>query len=273
MVAVGGEEEEQKVAAPARSKKAKRKSPSPSPGLETSPQAPPPTKAPSPPRPADNSDSDSEPEEPQPKQSALDRTNAEIAAIKASMKRKVDTAPMEKEKPKSALEAMIPTTSTRGRKRGKATDEKGAIDVFNAFKRQLADLPPSKETASANGTSNGEVQATKKDAMPGANGSAADDDEEAALCDLHFIANCQSCKAWDEDPSANADDDEDDGGGDWMSHKLSFAKDTLGKDLKWKSQMQEIEVIDPREKARTIKEENRRGRDERRGGKGSKGRK
>lgn len=42
-----------------------------------------------------------------------------------------------------------------------------------------------------------------------------------------------------------------------MSHALSFAKDTLGKDLEWKRKMEEFEVIDPREKAREIKEEGR----------------
>ena len=101
-------------------------------------------------------------------------------------------------------------------------------------------------------------------AEPTTSGDAVD--EEAELCDLHFIANCQSCKSWDEaKPDGQADADGEDDGGTWMSHKLTFAKDTLGKDLEWKKKMEEIEVIDPREKARTIKEEQRKERDKRKG--------
>jgi peptidyl-prolyl cis-trans isomerase SDCCAG10 len=75
-------------------------------------------------------------------------------------------------------------------------------------------------------------------------------DTEEALCDLHFIANCQSCSTWhDEDAKEQEEDDND---VTWMSHALSFAKDTLGKDLEWKRKMEEFEVIDPREKTREI---------------------
>ena len=189
-------------------------------------------------------------------QSALERTNAEIAALKASMRRTVDTAPKQKEKPKSALEAMIPATSTRGRKRGKATDERGALDLFNAFKQKLEDLPSTNEsTGTANG---GKPETSANGGVPNPERTAADaDDEEAALCDLHFIANCQSCRAWDDDkPDGDAEADGDDDP-DWMSHQLTFARDTLGKDLEWKKKMSEIEVIDPREKAREIEESSR----------------
>lgn len=197
------------------------------------------------------------------RQAALDKTNAEIAALKASMKRNIDARPHERDKPLSALEAMIPASSTRGRKRGKASDERGALDLFKAFKARLEDLPAD-STPETNGNGNGREQA-----HPSANGDSAKPsdpdaaDDEAALCDLHFIANCQSCKSWDEDKpdgEANADGDDDPA---WMAHSLTFAKDTLGKDLEWKRKMEEIEVIDPREKARAFKEERRKGKDER----------
>lgn len=203
----------------------------------------------------EDEDMDPESEEDRkPSRTKLDNTNAEIAALKASMKRTVDPKFKEKEKPKSALESLIPETSTRGRKRGKAADESGAIDLFKAFKQRLETLPvdeddeaetPAAKPAAEVSTTNG-------------NEDEVEDDEEAALCDLHFIANCQSCKSWDEgdkpDGDANGDGEDDPG---WMAHKLSFAKDTLGKDLEWKRKMAEIEVIDPREKARAIKEESK----------------
>lgn len=193
------------------------------------------------------------------RQKALDQTNAEIQALKASMKRTVDTGPKEKQKPKSALEAMIPTSSTRGRKRGRAADEKGAIDMFKAFKARLDDLPDDEGPTTTTGdymdadapTANGHnTEPTSNEPI----------DDEAELCDLHFIANCQSCKSWDEDKpdgDATANGDDDPG---WLSHRLTFAKDTLGKDLQWREKMKEIEVIDPREKAKAIKEEQRKGK-------------
>ena len=204
--------------------------------------------------------------------SALEQTNAEIAALKASMKRTVDVAPKQKEKPKNALEAMIPTTSTRGRRRGKMTDEKGAIDMFKAFKQRLEDLPSS-TSAESHATTNGKP-VDESDPHPASSGQdntqpITADDEEAELCDLHFIANCQSCKSWadSQKPDAEAEADGDDDPG-WMAHSLTFAKDTLGKDLEWRRKMEEIEVIDPREKARAIKDERKKGREK--GGKGGK---
>ncbi|GIZ47382.1 hypothetical protein CKM354_001047500 [Cercospora kikuchii] len=188
----------------------------------------------------------------------LDSTNAEIAALKASMKRTIDTGPKQKEKPKSALESMIPATSIRGRKRGKATDERGALDLFKQFKSRLEDLPDDEPSATA---TNGDEEATNgASAVP----AAADaEDDEAALCDLHFIANCESCRKWDEEKLDG--DAEDDGDEDmsWMAKKLTFAKDTKGKDLEWKRKMEEIEVIDPRAKAQEMKMERRKGKSER----------
>jgi len=243
--------------APKEKKSKKRRSPTPEP-VEAVKSIPVPMKPP-----VEDSDSD-EPEPEGEKQSALDKTNAEIAALKASMKRTVQAAPIEKEKPKSALEAMIPTTSTRGRKRGKAADESGALDLFKSFKQRLEDMPAQGQEEGKNGEDVAPANGMTNDATTQTNGTA-DEEDEASLCDLHFIANCQSCKAWDDQPDGDVDaGGEEDGA--WMSHALTFKKDTLGKDLAWKRSMEtEIEVIDPREKARALKEESRRGKDERKG--------
>lgn len=196
--------------------------------------------------------------------SLLDRTNAQIAELKASMKRNVQTAPI-KEKKKSALEQMIPETSIRGRKRrpgGNAitTNDKQALEILKAFQSKLEAAPPEKSISS-------------KTPPPesGANGaSPSSEDEEASLCDLHFIANCQSCKSWDahaDGAEGGGSEGDDDRG--WMSHALSFKADKLGKDLSYRKKAEEeMVVIDPREKARTLKEEKRAVREARGGGSG-----
>ncbi|KAK1074204.1 Peptidyl-prolyl isomerase cwc27 [Friedmanniomyces endolithicus] len=206
---------------------------------------------------ADDSDeSDDEDSERRAKNSALDRTNAEFAALKASMKRKVATAPKGKERPRNALEAMIPTTSTRGRKRGKVADEKGAMDIFKAFKVRLGEMPAAK----SNGDKHVDIEEPPIDGakippLPVEHARTGAEEDEANLCDLHFIPNCQSCRSWDHQADPDLVDADADGGDEWMSHTLSFAKDLLGKDLKFKKSMAEIEVIDPRAKAMEIKEE------------------
>lgn len=197
-------------------------------------------------------------------QSQLEKTNAEIAALKASMRRTVETAPRERKPCKNALEALIPATSTRGRKRGKFLDEKGALDQFNAFKERLDGLPaekPSSDPSNSHKAHHSSEQITGKIPI---------EDEEADLCDLHFIMNCQSCKSWDDDKPEETVEMDGDDDSSWMSHTLNFAKDTLGKDLEWKKKMTEIEVIDPRAKAKIIMEERRkeRGDREREKGKG-----
>ncbi|KAB8301222.1 hypothetical protein EYC80_003109 [Monilinia laxa] len=182
--------------------------------------------------------------------SLLDRTNAQIAELKASMKRNVQKAP-EPEKKKSALEAMIPATSVRGRKRnpnGKssASNDQAALDILRAFREKLESAPPEKEVAKPIPQEGADVKAEEQ-------GTAADD-EEAALCDLHFIANCQSCQSWEAKGEEEEDDDVNDKG--WMSHALSFKEDKLGKDLSYRKKAEdELVVIDPREKAKTLREE------------------
>jgi peptidyl-prolyl cis-trans isomerase SDCCAG10 len=60
---------------------------------------------------------------------------------------------------------------------------------------------------------------------------------------------------------------DDDRGG--MSHALSFKADKLGKDLSYRKKAEEeLMVIDPREKARTLKEEKKAMREAKSGGSG-----
>lgn len=171
---------------------------------------------------------------------------AEIAALKASMKR--ESAPVAEPKKKlSALEALIPATSTRGRKRPKPGQNQSgsgssALKLLNAFKTRLenADVPEktSKDEVPDSKTLNDEKQ--KPDAP----------DEEATLCDLHFIANCQSCSDWADDQN---DDEADDRDKSFLGHSLTFEKDRLGKDLTWKQKNEEeLVVIDPREREKEL---------------------
>lgn len=173
----------------------------------------------------------------------------------ASMRREVTTGPKDTGRKKSALEAMIPETSIRGRKRpppGSANGssrngtgpsnaaEREALQLFNAFKAKLEGAKPEQTTSNKQQL---DKHQTPKD----------DEDEEAQLCDLHFIANCQSCQSWD-DPTEDADDGQEDG--TWLSHELRFGKDKLGKDLQWKrehgAEADSLMVIDPREKEKEV---------------------
>lgn len=190
---------------------------------------------------------------------------AEIEALKASMRRNVATTNKESKHKMSALESLIPATSTRGRKRPRPgennpKEDANALKMLNAFKARL-------EATSANGTADRKTQSNgqqKHGSTQAKTEPPPEDDEEATLCDLHFIANCQSCSRWDE-TGANADEDADDDE-PWMSHTLSFAKDRLGKDLTWKKKNEEeLVVIDPRERERDIKLEKRRERDKGKG--------
>ncbi len=204
-------------------------------------------------------DISSSPEPVQKVSTLLERTNAQIAELKASMKRNVQTAPLQ-EKKKSVLESMIPATSVRGRKRHpgeSAPPDQKALDILKAFKSKLEQAPPEKEVPKADPIPNDK----------GSNNGGPENDEEAALCDLHFIANCQSCQKWDAQGEADNDDDDDDIG--WMSHALTFKEAKLGKDLSDRKKGEdELVVIDPREKARTLKEEKRAQREAKSGGSG-----
>ncbi|KAM5355554.1 hypothetical protein ACJ41O_002200 [Fusarium nematophilum] len=197
------------------------------------------------------------PEPEAPKKTALERANEEMAALKASMRRTIHTEQPVQEKKKSALESMIPETSIRGRKRRpgasntSANEDAKTLRMLKAFQSRLDKAPPKKD----NGLSSRAGNDGQREAQ------AADD--EAELCDLHFIANCQSCSSWDKQEKEDSDDE------GWMSHSLSFAADKLGKDLSnRKKAEEELVVIDPREKARTLKEEKRAEREARQGNSG-----
>ncbi|KAF2272276.1 cyclophilin-like protein [Westerdykella ornata] len=198
------------------------------------------------------------PREPSPQQTKLDRINAQIAAVKASMKRTTPAQTAETTKKKSLLESMVPPGTMRGRKRGAgandAASEKSALDILSQFKSKLEAAAPSLNSKSPDVPTDMAV----RDASNGEVNSARPiTDEEEVPCDLHFIVGCQSCTAWDKEDHAESDDD-----AGWMSHSLSFAKDRLGKDLEWKRKNEEeLLVIDPRERAQEIKTEGRAKRD------------
>ena len=258
----------------------------PSRSISSSPALPPPPPPPPASRPAP------------PNTTAL---NAEIAALKASMRRDVGPAPIESKHKKSALEQLIPETSIRGRKRPRpgasGTDsqsEADTIKMLNTFKAKLENadrerkrgkeslrardadgdlsmsgtgLDKSKDdTATVNGTSHDEdyPAADSNKTSPAPENDEAE--EETIPCDLHFIANCQSCSNWERDDDGRGDADEagdgyrDDVGDrdEWMAGALTFAKDRLGKDLTWKKKTkqrdeEDLVVIDPREREREIK--------------------
>jgi peptidyl-prolyl cis-trans isomerase SDCCAG10 len=227
---------------------------------ETPIQVPPKEKSPSPPprkavtKPQYEEDPPSpEPESPK-KKTALERANEEIAALKASMRRTIHVEPVQEVK-KTGIEQFIPDTSTRGRKRrrgGEGTMSASEYAQFENFKSRLQQAAPTtdKDERKAQVTDNGEAAT-----------ASGDPDDEAELCDLHFIAGCQSCKTWDQ---AEKDESDDEG---WMGHALSFAADKLGKDLNYRKKAEEeLVVIDPREKASTLKEEKRARQEARSGG-------
>ncbi|EQL32055.1 hypothetical protein RJ035_006377 [Blastomyces gilchristii] len=224
------------------------------------------------------------------KQSVLSRTTAEIDALKASMRRNVATT-TEPTRKKSALESLIPETSIRGRRRpapgstsgaglGNGTSQDSeAMRIFNAFKARLeqADLisTRSKPTDKVDDSKDTNSKHTNDKKPPstkaGEEGKEGEEDEEheEQVCDLHFIANCQSCRAWDTSAIAaqidtdlatttrnhGREDDDDDNPIDWMTHRLTFGKDMLGKDLNWKRTHEDADglvVIDPREKEKEV---------------------
>ncbi|EHA21763.1 hypothetical protein CBS63078_10245 [Aspergillus niger] len=269
-------------AQPAEKKKlkARKASPSPPPRKRASP-TPPPIDRPKTPDPAtqlplrdpESPERSPSPEEQPAQKSKLERTNAEIESLKASMRRTVTTE-SDTGRKKSALEAMIPQTAIRGRKRPppgssasnsasngitgfSSTSDNAALKMFNAFKAKLENAD-STTTTSTSTSSKPQPKSQKEKEEDD------EDDEESQLCDLHFIVNCQSCKSWsdnnatapdaaDGDEGTQLGDDTDQG---WLTHQLRFGKDTLGKDLKWKKEhpddVDSLMVIDPREKEKDI---------------------
>ncbi|KAH7074770.1 cyclophilin-like domain-containing protein [Paraphoma chrysanthemicola] len=257
LVSAGDETHKTPAAEPPRSmpiRKPAPKSPSRSPppkpaGTVTTHKPPPqaPAQPPPPPPPPRELSPESE------KRSKLDRVNAQIAELKASMKRNTGTQSAAPSKKKSLLESMVPTSTTRGRKRGTGVtgtaQEQATLDVLSKFKAKLETADPPRPS----GNKSPSLPPDRPSADAEANGGKVDDEEEeeAAACDLHFIVGCQSCTAWDKQDEDESDDDTG-----WMAHSLSFAKDRLGKDLEWKRKNEEeLLVIDPREEAKRHKAE------------------
>ena len=201
----------------------------------------------SPPSPSSSSSSS-----PTPPPSKLEKTNQEIDALKASMRRNVGNGDTNSSKPKSLLADLIPANTTRGRKRNGVTntkEERKAFDAFNAFRAKLETTSFEDNPAKAEKTSL-PLRKEIENLEPKPREIENDEEEEAALCDLHFIVGCQSCLSWNEQSENMANNDDDKG---WMGHVLSFAKDRLGKDLEWKRKNeQELVVIDPKEKAKAL---------------------
>lgn len=240
---------EQTKAIPIRKpvQKSPSRSPPPKPVQKPVPKSSPAEKAPSPPR-------ELSPESE--KRAKLDRVNAQIAELKASMKRNTTSQNTEPTKKKSLLESMVPTSTTRGRKRGtggNTAQEQATLDILSKFKSKLetaepAPAPKIKPPVLHDDTPNEDADA---------NDSKPIDEEDEAACDLHFIVGCQSCRAWDKQDEEESDDD-----AGWMTHSLSFAKDRLGKDLEWKRKNEEdLLVIDPREEAKRHRAEGKSKRD------------
>lgn len=226
------------------SRKSPLRSPSPKPIPRVVPKSPSPEKPRTPPR-------ELSPESE--KRLKLQKVNAQIAELKASMKRNNAVQNTEPAKKKSLLESMVPTSTTRGRKRGVGAtgtaQEQTTLDILSKFKSKLesADPPPAPRMISPGAE---EVEATN--GVGGTNGSKPSaEEDEAVACDLHFIVGCQSCTAWDKQENDESDDDTG-----WMGHSLSFAKDRLGKNLEWKRKNEEeLLVIDPLEETKRHKAE------------------
>ena len=166
--------------------------------------------------------------------------------------RRTNAAAPSLEKPRSALEELIPATSTRARKRPRPGDslndkenEKKSVAMLEKFRRRLIAADQSESAKKpgpalqlngtgaeeANGKSHEEAVNNDEDAIA-AHPAAAEDDEEAQLCDLHFIINCQSCSRWDDQDDAKEAEDDNDRG--FLGHRLAFGKGRLGKDWDWK---------------------------------------
>ncbi|KAJ5731649.1 uncharacterized protein N7483_006157 [Penicillium malachiteum] len=250
---------------PSEAKQQRKRPHSPSPTRSRSTERKPRPKTPEPQTQLPIQDPESPERSPTPKkESKLSRTNAEIASLKASMRRNVDVGPAVTGRKKTALESMIPETAIRGRRRPPPNSSNGAasstgprnaaeneaLRLFNAFKAKLegTESRPSAQTS--------HTEARTDEGTKGKEQNGDEDDEEAQLCDLHFIANCQSCQSWDNENAEDGDGDNADEEEGWMSHQLQFGKDMLGKDLNWKKNNRDdvdsLMVIDPREKEKDL---------------------
>jgi peptidyl-prolyl cis-trans isomerase SDCCAG10 len=188
------------------------------------------------------------------RKTALEKANDEIAALKASMRRNIHSEPAKEER-KSALEKLIPENSIRGRKRRPGGNntitraDKMALDMLKAFQDKLSRAAQEEDEE--------DKSTDEKEDIP----ESGKGKEEEVICDLHFIANCESCQ-WHE----NKEEGDDKG---WATHKFVAEIDRRGKDLNdRKKEDDDLVVIDPRARARTLKEEKRAEREARAGNSG-----
>lgn len=192
-----------------------------------------------------------------PQKTALQQANEEIAALKASIRDDRPTEAREDEAQQqeaSISNELVPENAARGRKRkqkgSSILNEASTVSALQMWMSKLEKAPTSKHIDHASATV-GSVSDTAKEG------------DESELCDLHFIANCMSCKSWNQEQQEHSDDE------GWMANALTAAPDTLGKDLTFRKKMEEeLIVIDPREKAKVIREERRAKRETKPGGTG-----
>ena len=196
------------------------------------------------------------------KKSALEKTNEQIAALKEELRqdRPLDRPVGEHQGHKESIaDELVPENAIRGRKRKHVSgtgSEARTLGVLNAWMSKLDKAPQTTKPDQGVPSQNSDGD---NDAAPG--GPGAGRNEEAELCDLHFIANCMSCKSWDKDEKEESDDE------GWMSNALTAAADRLEGQLSLRKKAEEeLIVIDPREKARSLKEEVRAKRELRSGG-------
>lgn len=235
--------------------------------------------------------------------SKIDRTNAEIARLKASLRRDrdgddigvdgaVNAEKNDKENktgaendprnleyalrrdmdPRSVLESFVPANAIRGRKRLQPTKSErlgagpgssasagrddGSFAFIQSFREKLDNAEKTRSKSDYNDQHQQERRLSKDGTATNAIDNKKEEmevvEEEENVCDLHFIANCQSCHAWEIDQDGvtttrnnnnnnNSMIDDDDDSAGWMTHALNFAKDGLGKDRNSKRQRQEEE--------------------------------
>ncbi|KAK9374207.1 cyclophilin-like domain-containing protein [Lipomyces chichibuensis] len=174
-------------------------------------------------------------------ESEFDRINAEIAAMKSSLKRRAqDDEGKKAQKKLSALEEqrlkyLAKKTPNVSKKRQREQREAATLEMLNKFTSKLhtasssAPLPPFKPS-----------------------GSKREEDDEGKLCDLHNLPNCQSCLYYD-----NLSDGEDDPTSIW-SHSFVDAKSQRRRPQRIFSPPLEPKVFQDRPQSNNRRERNRR---------------
>jgi peptidyl-prolyl cis-trans isomerase SDCCAG10 len=191
-------------------------------------------------------DTPSPPRNPSPNKPAAPTKSIEdqIAAMKSQLKGLKNKRPAEEEEPnapkrsKNFLEEEISRymssgRATVGKRSRKGRREDDTLALLSKFQSKISRTPAAQE----------EPQKPTEDV-------------EQEACELHNVPGCMSCfDRFGEQP------DDDDPKSLW-AHKLVFAKDMFGKDEKFRQQRQgeDLEVIDPRERAKDFAEKEKRNR-------------